>query len=217
MLLLGALVVGTRLLTAVSSGSGDAGPSLVHLSLIPGADRPAVQVSYSTPKNQRSSSCSQVTYWPSTQSLASDGSNRKHIARNQTAFGRWVSYGKAADDTHHVELWDLEPRIEYSYVCGCAGGSRDGRDASRRSSVHIFVSPAAPGRAEDAESAWSMLALADHGSYVSSKATLQLMNEDRSAKFEHVLVRDDPSAPSILCARSSSPKPLYAWGLDVRV
>ena len=147
--------------------------TMVHLSLVPGASGSAVQVSFSTPK--ASTGCSRVQYWPT--SATPDA--------NRTAMGRSVSYAKAVDTIHHVQLFSLEPGRSYLYTCGCASDS----------TVHHFVAPPPAAGSGDlvqasAEepSTWSMLALADLGTYVSSNATLELMASDTTANYEWVLL-----------------------------
>jgi hypothetical protein len=167
------------------------GATLVHLSLVPGASSSAIQVSFSTPKH---TGCSTVQFWQ----VAKNGS----VAKKLTAGGRGVTYAKASDTTHHVQLFGLNPDESYQYTCGCAaagpaaGGNTDG------ATVHRFVAPPQP-VASDAlrpssaeppdEQPWSMLALADLGTYLSSNATVQLMAQDVSADYEFVLLGGDIS------------------------
>lgn len=162
--------------------------TLVHLSLVPGASSSAVQVSFSTPKG--STGCSTVQYWPA----VSNGSAATKI----TAMGRAVTYAKASDTTHHVQLFGLAAGVTYRYTCGCAGR---GDAESKSAPEHRFVAPPEL-LADDASSApspvklnksWSMLALADLGTYLSSQATVQLMNKDVAAEYEFVLLGGDIS------------------------
>jgi hypothetical protein len=101
---------------AAGSAASSGVATMVHLSLVPAAAGSAVQVSFSTPKNF--TGCSQVEFWPA--------AGPRRGAASRTALGRAVSYAKAADAIHHVQLFGLEPGGAYRYACGCA---RDGGGA----------------------------------------------------------------------------------------
>ena len=59
-------------------------------------------------------------------------------AASRTALGRAVSYAKAADAIHHVQLFGLEPGGAYRYACGCAGD--EGGAVILRDIAHSVVS-----------------------------------------------------------------------------